>query len=281
MWKQYATLMRLEKPIGSFLLLWPTLIALWVAQKGHPDPYIVGVFMLGVLVMRSAGCVINDFADRFVDGEVERTKNRPLAKGTIKSSHALGIFFLLCCSAFLLVLQLNRYTQLLSMVGLALAVLYPFMKRYTHLPQFVLGLAFAWAIPMAFAASLNKLPLASWILFGITFFWTVAFDTEYAMVDKKDDVRVGIKSTAIAFGSFDRFYIAFFHCVMFILLMQLGLALQFSFIYYVGICLAGLNLCYQHYLIRDRVPAECFKAFLSNNYFGAIVFSTVVLEYLF
>ena len=277
----YARLMRLEKPIGIFLLLWPTLWALWIAAEGMPDMLVFIVFMLGVFLMRSAGCVINDYADRDFDPHVARTKTRPIASGAVKPKEALVLFVVLCLTAFCLVLLLNTYTILLSFGGAALAAIYPFMKRYTHLPQVVLGAAFAWAIPMAFAAQTNDIPIVAWLLFITTVLWAVAYDTMYAMVDREDDLKVGVKSTAILFGEADRFIIGIIQILVLSTLYIVGDQLGMSMPYYVALAVAtGLSV-YQQYLIKDREPARCFRAFLNNNWFGCIIFCGIAGHYAF
>lgn len=276
---QYALLMRLDKPIGILLLLWPTLWALWIAGNGHPDPLVVGVFVLGVILMRSAGCVINDYADRTIDAHVQRTANRPLAAGRVASREALILFAVLCLLAFGLVLLMNGLTILLSLVGLLLAASYPFAKRYTHLPQVHLGAAFGWAVPMAFAAQTHSLPPMAWLLFIATVLWATAYDTMYAMVDRADDLRIGVKSTAILFGAADRFIIAVLQIMLLIILIAAGLQLKLGIYYYLGLSTACGLAIYQQYLIRHREPSKCFQAFLNNNYFGLAVFSGIALHY--
>lgn len=271
--------MRLDKPIGIFLLLWPTLIALWIAGQGKPDLYIVSIFVLGVVVMRSAGCVINDWADRHFDSSVIRTKNRPLAMGIVKPTEALVLCLFLLSIALILVWQLNILTIQLSVVALGLAICYPFMKRYTHWPQVVLGMAFAWAIPMAFTAMGHRLSLSAALLYFATLAWVIVYDTEYAMVDRADDIRIGLKSTAILFGDADRKRIGGFQCGFLALLAILGWQQGFGKIYSIGLFAAGGLMLYQQYLIRDRVPDKCFQAFLNNNILGFFLFLSVAGEY--
>lgn len=274
----YAKLMRLHRPIGILLLLWPTLWALWLAHHGIPTLKILIVFVLGVVVMRSAGCVINDYADRKIDGFVARTKVRPLITGEVTTRGALILFFCLCVIALILVLQLNIFTIKLSVIGLCLATIYPFMKRYTHLPQVFLGAAYGWAIPMAFAAQTNTIPDYAWLLFITSLLWSVAYDTMYAMVDRDDDQKIGVKSTAVLFGNHDWLYIGIIQMVIILLLVYVGWLLKLSIIYFCSL-LAGLGLfVYQQYLIRDRQAPKCFQAFLNNNWFGFVVFLGILLS---
>ncbi len=275
----YARLMRLDRPIGIYLLLWPTLSALWIAAGGMPDPLILVVFVLGVVLMRSAGCVINDYADRNIDGKVERTRGRVLVAGLLPAKEALVLFCVLCAVAFLLVLLLNKLTIMLSFVGVLLAAIYPLMKRWTYLPQVVLGMAFAWAIPMAFAAQTGEIPLVAWLLFIATVLWTTAYDTMYAMVDRKDDLLVGIKSTAILFGAADRFMIGLLQLLTLIVMLIVGYQLELGAFYFIGVSLATILAIHQQTLIHKRHPRDCFKAFLNNNWFGAAIFGGILLHY--
>lgn len=268
----YLALMRLNKPIGIWLLLWPTLWALWIAGQGHPKPSVVMIFIAGVVLMRSAGCVINDFADRGFDGGVARTRHRPLASGVISVKPALGLAALLLLGAFGLVLFTNLLTIGLAVVGLLLAVIYPLMKRLTHLPQVFLGVAFAWAVPMAFAAQTGSVPLESWYLYGIALLWPVIYDTFYAMVDRADDQRIGIKSTAILWGARDRLVTQILQVMLIALLFILGKYYQFNGFYYVALLFGLALFVYQQWLIKDRLPANCFKAFLNNHWVGLVVF---------
>ena len=277
---QYAYLMRLHRPIGIFLLLWPALWALWIAGEGSPDPLVVFVFVAGVVLMRSAGCVINDYADRDFDPHVARTRERPIAAGCVKPKEALILFAVLCLLALGLVLLMNSLTIWLSLVGALLAVTYPFMKRYTHLPQVYLGAAFGWAVPMAFAAQTGEVPRVGWLLFVATILWATAYDTMYGMVDREDDLKIGVKSTAILFGDSDRLIIAIIQVVLLLALVLAGQAAGLGIYYYFGLLLATTLLVYQQYLIRERRPAACFKAFLNNNWFGAAVFGGIVLDHL-
>ncbi|OOS00339.1 4-hydroxybenzoate polyprenyltransferase [Haemophilus paracuniculus] len=264
----YAQLMRLDKPIGTLLLLHPTLWALFVAANGMPPLPILLVFVLGVIVMRSAGCVINDYADRHIDGNVKRTANRPLATGRATPNEAKALFAALILIAFVLVLQLNAYTIGLSFVAVGLAVVYPFMKRFTHLPQVVLGMAFGWSIPMAFGAVSETLPLECWILFFANLAWTVAYDTQYAMVDRDDDLRIGVKSTAILFAQYDNKIISLLQLITLILLGSLGVVKGYSLGYFVVLALTATLFIYQCKLVKDRQREDCFKAFLNNHYVG-------------
>ncbi len=278
--KDYARLMRLHRPIGSLLLLWPTLWALWVAGQGRPGAHVLLVFVPGVLLMRSAGCVINDYADRNFDPHVERTRDRPIAAGRVSPREALVLFAALCLVAFALVLTLNRLTVLLSFAGAFLAATYPFVKRYTHLPQFYLGMAFGWGIPMAFAAQTGGIPPAAWVLFAANIAWAVAYDTAYAMVDRDDDLKVGVKSTAILFGRYDRALVFAFHVSTLALLAWAGALSGLGLRYYAGLVAALGFALYQQVLIRDRTRAGCFRAFLNNNWFGAAVFAGLVLDFM-
>ncbi|MHB8535049.1 MAG: 4-hydroxybenzoate octaprenyltransferase [Sulfuricaulis sp.] len=277
--KDYARLMRLHRPIGTLLLGWPTLWALWIAAQGRPDARVFIVFVLGVLLMRSAGCVINDYADRDFDPHVERTRDRPIAAGRVSPRAALVLFALLCLLAFALVLTLNRLTILLSFAGAFLAVTYPFLKRYTSLPQFYLGMAFGWGIPMAFAAQTGGVPLLAWTLFAANIAWAVAYDTAYAMVDRDDDLRVGVKSTAILFGKYDRRMVFVFHVLALILLGLTGAQGGLGLRYYAGLAGAFGFALYQQRLMRTRTREGCFRAFLNNNWFGAAVFAGLLLNY--
>ncbi len=277
---QYAHLMRLNRPVGIYLLLWPTLWALWIAGGGHPDLPVVFVFVSGVVLMRSAGCVINDYADRAFDPHVERSRDRPIAAGRVKPREALALFVVLCLGAFGLVLLMNELTIWLSLAGVALAASYPFMKRYTHLPQVYLGAAFGWAVPMAFAAQTGSVPKVAWLLFVATVLWATVYDTMYGMVDREDDIKIGIKSTAVLFGEADRAIIAIIQILFLVALLLVGQAADLGGYYYFGVLLAAALSIYQQYLIRNREPEYCFRAFLNNNWLGAAVFSGLVLHYL-
>ena len=270
--KAYWQLMRMDKPIGSLLLLWPTLWALFLAADGLPNLHVLVVFCLGVLVMRSAGCVINDFADRNFDGNVARTIHRPFPSGRVSCKGALTLFTVLIAMALILVLSLNRLTICLSLIALLLAVSYPFMKRYMHMPQLVLGLAFSWAIPMAYAAQSGKLALITWLLFAANLCWTIAYDTMYAMVDREDDLSVGIKSSAILFGCHDKLAIGILQLVTVLLLNLVGYLAGLNEFYFWGLLAAFTLFIYQQYLIKNREKNACFNAFLNNNYVGLAIF---------
>ena len=276
----YAILVRLNRPIGILLLLWPALWALWIAGAGQPPWQVVLIFILGVTLMRSAGCAINDYADRHIDGRVERTRHRPLAVGAISPKEALGVFAVLSLVAFGLVLQLNRVTVLMSFVAVALAALYPFMKRYTHLPQLVLGMAFGWAIPMAFTALPGSVPPLGWLLFIAAVTWALIYDTEYAMVDREDDLKIGVKSTAILFGRHDRLMIGLLQLCMTGILILVGVQAGLGGWYQAGVGAGLLLFLRQQYLLRRRDPAGAFRAFLDNNLYGMTIFAGLVLDYL-
>lgn len=278
--KQYSSLMRLDKPIGIFLLLWPTLWAVWLSAKGHPEPRILIIFVLGVILMRSAGCIINDFADRRVDGFVARTRERPLVTGKVNVLQAAILFLILISCAFGLVLQLNYLTIELSFIGVFLAILYPFLKRWTHWPQLGLGLAFAWGVPMAFAAELNVLPMRAWSVFFAALVWPVIYDTLYAMVDRQDDIIIGIKSTAILFDRYDRFIVGIFQFLFLCLLVIIGNLFSLKNNYFVSLTGVLLLFIYQQCLIRKRDPQACFKAFLNNHWVGMVIFIGIMLSYL-
>ncbi|MCZ4296202.1 4-hydroxybenzoate octaprenyltransferase [Vibrio sinaloensis] len=267
----YWQLMRMDKPIGTLLLLWPTLWALIISAQGMPSLKVLLVFVLGVIFMRAAGCVINDFADRKVDGHVKRTKQRPLPSGRVTSKEALALFALLAVSSFALVLSMNALTIQLSFVGIVLAFIYPFMKRFTHLPQLFLGLAFSWSIPMAWAAQANEVPVMVWFIFAINALWTIAYDTQYAMVDRDDDLKIGIKSTAILFGRFDKMVIGFLQLVTLVMLMFVGTWYQLGSSYYWSLLVVGALFVFQQHLIRHRDRDLCFRAFLNNNYVGMVI----------
>ncbi len=276
---QYYLLTRLNKPIGIFLLLWPTLWALWIASEGKPDLLVLFVFITGVVLMRSAGCVINDYADRKIDPLVARTRLRPIASGLVKPKEALKLFAGLCLAAFALVLLMNKLTIYLSFIGVGLAAIYPFMKRYTHLPQIVLGMAFGWAIPMAFAAQTGSVPQIAWLLFVVNIVWSVAYDTMYAMADKEDDLKAGVKSTAILFDDMDKVMIAMLQGIVLIGLYFIGQQLQLGWVFYFSLLVAAGLMVYQQYLIKNRMPEQCIQAFLNNNWFGGTVFVGLVLHY--
>jgi 4-hydroxybenzoate polyprenyltransferase len=279
--REYARLMRIDRPIGTFLLLWPTLWALWLAGEGRPDPQIFTVFVIGVFVMRATGCTINDYADRNLDGHVERTKDRPLAMGTVQPWEALVLFASLCLLAFGLVLTLNTLTIMLAFAGVALAAAYPFMKRYTYLPQAWLGIAFGWTAPMAWAAQTEALPQLAWLVFIAVILWAIAYDTIYAMVDRDDDLKIGIKSTAILFGDMDRLMIGIIQLLLVYTLYLIGQQAGLGAAYWWGLVFGILNFIYQQWLIRKRKREPCFQAFLSNNWFGFFVFAGILLDYTF
>lgn len=276
----FHRLMRTDKPIGALLLLWPTLWALWVATPGVPPLWILLVFVAGVWLMRAAGCVVNDYADRKFDGHVKRTANRPLPSGAVTENEARGLFIILVLLAFALVLTLNLMTILLSVAALGLAWIYPFMKRYTHLPQVVLGAAFGWSIPMAFAAVSESVPLSCWIMFFANILWAVAYDTEYAMVDRDDDVKIGIKSTAILFGRRDKLIIGILQVLVMAMMAAVGWLNGLGWIYYATVLVAGALFVYQQVLIAGRERDACFKAFLNNNYVGLVLFLGLAVSYL-
>jgi 4-hydroxybenzoate polyprenyltransferase len=278
--RAYFELVRLHRPIGIFLLMWPALWALWIAGDGQPPWGVVVVFVLGVVLMRSAGCAINDYADRDFDGHVRRTQARPLAAGLIGPGEALGVFVVLCLLAFGLVLLLNWQTVLLSFVALGLAVVYPFMKRFTHLPQVFLGAAFGWAVPMAFMAITGQIPAFAWLIFLAAVVWALIYDTQYAMVDREDDVKVGIKSTAILFGRHDVLVVGLLQGLMLAILVLVGFGAGLGAAYFLGLAVAAALAVYQQWLIRGREPKRCFRAFLNNNYYGMAVFLGLVIDYL-
>lgn len=277
----FIELVRLDKPIGVYLLLWPTAWSLWIAGNGNPGWKLGIIFFCGVILMRSAGCAINDFADRHLDGSVARTRLRPLVTGKIKSFEALLVAAVLVLIAFILVLQVNRLTVYWSMGALLIASIYPFMKRYTHLPQVVLGAAFAWSVPMAFSAQQNNVPETAWLIYIATVFWTIAYDTMYAMADREDDLKAGIKSTAILFGSADRIIIASLQLLTLFSLVLLGNKEQLSWIFYLGIFGAAVFFIYQQYLIKERNPEKCLQAFKNNHWVGMVIFIGIAVHYYF
>lgn len=276
----YHRLMRTDKPIGALLLLWPTLWALWLATPGVPPLWILAVFVAGVWLMRAAGCVVNDYADRKIDGHVKRTARRPLPSGAVTEKEARALFVLLVVLSFLLVLTLNTMTILLSVAALALAWVYPFMKRYTHLPQVVLGAAFGWSIPMAFAAVSESVPLSCWLLFLTNILWAVAYDTEYAMVDRDDDLKIGVKSTAILFGRYDKLIIGILQLAVLALMVLVGWLNALGGVFYAAVAVAGALFIWQQKLIAGRDRDACFKAFMNNNYVGLVLFLGLVIGYL-
>ncbi|RKZ99638.1 MAG: 4-hydroxybenzoate octaprenyltransferase [Gammaproteobacteria bacterium] len=275
----YLHLMRLHRPIGILLLLWPTLSALWIAAEGKPDVTVFIVFVLGVILMRSAGCVINDYADRDIDGQVFRTKDRPLAAGILQAKQALLLFAGLGATAFLLVLFLNSLAIWMSVIGLFLAATYPFTKRYTYLPQLYLGAAFGWAIPMAFAAQTNAVPTVAWLLFLANIIWATVYDTFYAMADRKEDLLIGVKSTAILFAEDDRKITGILQLSFLLLMWSLGAKLEMTMPYYLGLLCVLALFGYQQFLIRDRESSKCFQAFINNNWVGAVIFFAIVVDY--
>ncbi len=277
----YAQLTRLDKPIGILLLLWPTLIALWIAAEGFPDPLVLFVFIFGVILMRSAGCAINDYADRDIDGKVKRTTQRPLVTGKITAKEALIVFASLSLLAFILVLFMNTLTIVMSFIGVLLAVSYPFMKRFHYLPQVHLGAAFGWSAPMAYAAQANEVTAITWLIFLATILWATAYDTMYAMVDYDDDIKIGVKSTAILFGNQDKLIIAAIQALLIFDLLLIGHRAELGGFYYLGVTAAAVFAIYQQYLIKDRNRERCFQAFLNNNWFGMVLFLGVLLDYQF
>ncbi len=276
---EYAILMRLNRPIGIYLLLWPTLWALMIAGEGKPDTKVLLIFIVGVVLMRSAGCVINDYFDRDFDRHVSRTRNRPLTSGRVSAREALLLFGALCLLALILVLQLNRLTIMLSAVGALLAVIYPYMKRVTNLPQVVLGAAFGWSVPMAFAAQTGTVPQIAWLMFTATVLWTTAYDTMYAMVDRQDDIALGLKSTAILFGNADRAVIGGLQLCVLVCLLMIGYQAELGLYYYAGVAMAAGLGVYQQRLIRFQERDGCFRAFLNNHWLGLAVFFGIWLDY--
>ena len=274
----YSALMRIDRPIGTYLVMWPALWSLWLAAKGVPDLSLLLVFISGAFLMRSAGCVINDFADRRIDGHVQRTQNRPLVTAVISSAEALQLFILLCLSAAVLLLFTNTLTAGYAVLAFSLATLYPFTKRFTQLPQVILGMAFSCSIPMAFAAQTNNVPLVALALYFAVIFWVVAYDTFYAMVDREDDLKINVKSTAILFGRYDRIITALLQLFFLALLALIGYQQTLGNIYYSSLLIISGLFLYQQYLIKDRAPAACFKAFLNNNLVGLIVFIGIVAD---
>jgi 4-hydroxybenzoate polyprenyltransferase len=279
-WQGIVTITRADKPIGTYLLLWPTYWALWIAGDGFPLLHWLTGIYLRCFVMRSAGCVINDWADRKVDGQVKRTQHRPLVTGILTPNDALSLFGLLIGIALGLVLTLSWFTIQLSVVAVLLAASYPFMKRYTQLPQVVLGAAFSWGMIMAFAEGMGEIPTVAWLLFSANLLWTVAYDTMYAMVDRDDDLKIGIKSTAILFGRYDKRIILFLQLATLALLMSVGEMLAFGWPYQLSLVVASGFFCYQQILIVDRERDKCFQAFLNNHFVGLVIFIGISIEYL-
>jgi len=279
--RNYAKLMRIDKPIGIWLLMWPTLWALWLAGKGHPDQWLFVVFVLGVFIMRSAGCVLNDYVDRKIDPYVERTRTRPIASGAVAPAEALVLFIALSLIAIGLATMLNRPARLLAIVAAGLTIAYPFIKRVVSIPQLVLGAAFGWAVPMAFAAQTGETPQLAWLVFGTALVWAVIYDTFYAMVDREDDRKVGVKSTALLFGEVDLFVIAGLQLLMLVALTFVGLRAELGFWYFASVVGAAALMAYHQWLARDRQPAGCFAAFLHNHTIGLVIFVGIVLHYAF
>ena len=279
--RNYGKLMRIDKPIGTWLLLWPTLWALWLAGAGHPDGGLFVVFVLGVFFMRSAGCVLNDYADRNIDPYVERTRTRPIASGAVAPAEALTLFVILALLAIGLATMLNWPAQKLAIVAAGLTLVYPFIKRYISIPQLFLGAAFGWAVPMVFAALTEETPQLAWLVFGTAVIWAVIYDTFYAMVDRDDDRRIGVKSTALLFGDTDLFVIAGLQMLMLLALVLVGVQAELGFTYYASIAIVAALMGYHQWLARDRQPAGCFAAFLHNHHIGMVVFIGILLDYSF
>lgn len=280
--REYALLARLDRPIGTYLLLWPVLWALWVAGSGHPDQKVLVTFVIGVFVMRAAGCIINDIADRNIDPHVKRTRERPLAARRVSPHEAIALFMLLGVVALWLVTRFDRFTVELSIVGAVLTVSYPLAKRFFALPQLYLGISFGgWGIPMAFSAQLHGLPRIAWMLFIVAVIWAVVYDTMYAMVDRDDDLKLGVRSTAILFADMDKVMIAMLQAMMLAALALAGRSMHFGAWYFAGVGGAALFFAYQQWLIRRREPAACLRAFLNNNYVGMVVFLGIALQYLY
>jgi 4-hydroxybenzoate polyprenyltransferase len=280
--EEYARLLRLDRPIGIWLLLWPVLWALWIAGNGRPAPRVLIVFALGVFTMRAAGCIINDLVDRDIDPQIRRTRNRPLAARRVTPFEALVLFVLLCAAALALVLQLNQLTIRLSVIGAALTVSYPFVKRFFPLPQLYLGISFGgWGVPMAFAAQTGQVPRIAWVIFIAAVVWAVVYDTLYAMVDREDDLKVGVHSTAIAFADMDRVLIGILQVLTLAALALTGRTLHFGAWFDGGLGVAAATFVYQQWLIRNRDPDLCLQAFRNNNYTGVAIFSGILLQYLY
>ena len=280
--QEYGRLARFDRPIGTWLLLWPALWALWVAGGGRPAQKVLIVFVLGVVVMRAAGCVINDFADRDIDPHVKRTRDRPLAARRVSPTEALVLFVVLGAAALWLVTRLNGFTVKLAIIGAALTVSYPFVKRFFPLPQLYLGISFGgWSVPMAFAAQRDSLPRIAWVLYIAAVIWTAMYDTIYAMIDREDDITIGVKSSAILFADMDRFLIGAMQAMTLLTLVLAGRDMRFGGWYYAGLVAAGILFLYQQWLIREREPAACLRAFLNNNYVGMVIFIGVLLQYVY
>jgi len=279
--QQYAVLMRLDKPIGTYLLLWPTLWALWIASEGMPSLHLLFVFVAGVFLTRSAGCVMNDYADRNFDRHVARTRERPLTTGRVSTKEAFLLIAGLLGVAFLLVLTTNRLTVLLAFVAVPITGIYPYMKRYTYVPQLFQGLSFSWGIIMAFAAVMDSVPRIAWLVFIANILWSMIYDTTYAMVDREDDLKIGVKSTAILLGESDRLFLGVVQILMFTVFLIIGHQLKFGWYYHLSLAVAAALAVHHQWLIRERRPDQCFRAFLNNNRLGAVVFAGIVLHYLF
>lgn len=280
--QEYARLVRLDRPVGIYLLLWPTLWALWLAADGLPPAHLIFIFVAGVVLMRSAGCAINDYADRHIDAHVARTRDRPLAIGSITPREALGVFTVLSLTAFVLVLFTNPLTIAYAVAAIALAATYPFMKRFHHFPQVHLGAAFAWAVPMAFTAVHDTHPPTfAWLLFVTTLAWTVVYDTFYGMVDREDDLKIGVKSTAIAFGELDRLITGILQVLVWVGLYLVGQHAELGGGYLAGLVVVALLMFYQQFLIAERDPADCLRAFRNNHYLGAVVMLALVADHVF
>jgi 4-hydroxybenzoate polyprenyltransferase len=279
--RNYGKLMRIDKPVGIWLLLWPTLWALWLAGEGHPNQGLFVVFVVGVFIMRSAGCVLNDYVDRNIDPYVERTRNRPIASGAVAPTEALTLFVALGLIAIGLATMLNRPAQLLAIVAAGLTIAYPFIKRFVSIPQFILGAAFGWAVPMVFAAQTGAVPQLAWVVFAAALIWAVIYDTFYAMVDREDDRKLGVKSTALLFGDADLFVVGGLQLIMLLALIFVGLRAELGLWYYLSVAVAAGLMAWHQWLARDRQPAGCFAAFLNNHYIGLVIFIGIVLHYSF
>jgi len=274
----YFRLMRLDKPIGVYLLLWPTLWALFLAADGWPRLDLLIIFVLGVTIMRSAGCVVNDYADRKIDKLIERTRHRPITSGEISPKSALILFFILMLIAFGLVLMTNSLTIQLAFIAAGLATLYPFTKRWMHLPQFVLGLAFAMSVPMAFAATNGSVPDGAWLVFAATVIWTVIYDTMYAMADREEDLKIGVKSTAVLFAKFDKLIIGILQICLFLLLLKISEIFNLAVFYDISLILSAFLMIYHQKMIKNREKIACFQAFLHNNFIGMVIFIGIALS---
>ncbi len=276
--KAYSQLMRLDRPVGIFLVLWPALCGLWLAAGGVPSLKNAIIFSLGAFLMRSAGCVINDFADRDIDGQVKRTKSRPMVQGQVSEAEALTLFVVIISAAFILVLFTNWLTIGLSLVGAILAGSYPFMKRYTYFPQVILGAAFSWAVIMAYAAEQQHIPKEAWLLFVAVLVWTVVYDTFYAMVDRDDDIEIGVKSTAILFGDYDKLITSLLQLFVVFVLFLVGYQYELGLAYFISTIIVACLFSYQQYIIFDRERDACFKAFLNNNWVGLAMFLGIAVD---